>query len=130
METSKKILVIDDCPFFLTTLRDVLAEEFYVETANSGEEAIDLLKASDCETLGHSEPFDLVITDLMMPGLSGYEVTQFVRGKNWKNKFTPVILVSGSDVTEEEARKYGCTTYIPKSNLSKVVSMARILLSR
>jgi CheY-like chemotaxis protein len=124
MKTSKKVLVIDDCPFFLTTLRDALAVDYYVETASSGEEAIDILKASDCETPGYSEPFDLVITDLNMPGLSGYEVSGFVKGRNMTNNFTPVIMVSGSDLTKQEARNFVCTTYIPKSNLTKVLSMA------
>ena len=86
----KKILIIDDSPFFLNTLRDLLFEEFRVETASSGEEAIELLNTASCETFKHSEPFDLVITDLMMPGLSGYDVSEYVRGKNRKNKFTPV----------------------------------------
>jgi CheY-like chemotaxis protein len=125
---AKKILIIDDSPFFLNMLRDLLSGEFFVETANSGEEAIALLNEAYCETLGHSEPFDLVITDLMMPGLSGYDVSEYVRGRNWKNKFTPVLILTGSDITKQEARKRGCSAYIPKSNLKKVVSMAHILL--
>ncbi len=126
----KKIFLIDDSPFFLKILSDLLSSDFLVETADSGEEAIDILKASDYDTPGCSEPFDLIITDLMMPGLSGYEVAQFVKGKNRKNKFTPVIMLSGAEITKEEARKHGCATYIPKTNLKKVVSMARILLHR
>lgn len=126
----KKILLIDDSPFFLKALSDLLSEEFLVETADSGKKAIDLLEASDCDTPGCTEPYDLVITDLMMPGLSGYDVAEFVKGKNRKNKFTPVIMVSGADITKEETRKHGCTMHIPKTNLQKVVSMARILLLR
>ena len=127
---TKKILIIDDSRFFLNTLRDLLLEEFYVETASSGEEAIELLNAVDCETLMHSEPFDLVITDLMMPGLSGYDVSEYVRGKNRKNKFTPVLMLTGKEITKEEAREHGCSGYIQKGNFKKVVSMARILLQK
>ena len=126
----KKILLIDDSPFFLHTLRDLLFEEFHVETASSGEEAIELLNAASCETFKHSEPFDLVITDLMMPGLSGYDVSEYVRGKNRKNKFTPVLMLTGKDITKQEAREHGCSEYIQKDNLNKVVSMARILLRK
>lgn len=126
----KRILIIDDCPFFLKTLRDVLIEDFFIETANSGEVAIDLLQAVYCDAPGHYEPFDLVITDLTMPGLSGYDVSGYIKGKNRKNKFTPVLMLTGSDITKEEARKYGCVDCIPKDNLKKVVSMARILLLR
>lgn len=126
----KKIFLIDDSPFFLKTLSDLLSEDFLVETADSGEKAIDVLKAYDRETLSCSEPFDLIITDLMMPGLSGYDVAQFVKGKNRTNKFTPIIMLSAEKISKEEARKHGCATYIPKTNLKKVLSMARILLHR
>ena len=126
----KKILLIDDSTFFLKVLSDLLAEDFSVVTADSGEKAIDLLHMSDSDTPGGAEPYDLIITDLMMPGLSGYDVAQFVKGKNRRNKFTPVIMVSGVELTKEEIRKHGCATYIPKANLNKIVSMARILLLR
>jgi len=126
----KKILLVDDSPFFLKALRDALSEDFHVVTANSGEKALDLLKEIDIAPLEDIEPFDLVITDLEMPGLSGYDVSQFIKSKNRNNKFTPVIMLTGKDITQEEARAYGCATYIPKTNLGKVVSMTRILLLR
>jgi len=126
----KKILLIDDSTFFLKVLSDLLVEDFSVVIADSGEKAIDLLRASDCNTPNGSEPFDLIITDLMMPGLNGYDVAQFVKGENRRNKFTPVIMVSGIELTKEEARSHGCATYIPKTNLNKIVAMARILLLR
>ncbi len=127
---TKKILLIDDSPFFLLTLRDLLFEEFQVETASSGEKAIEILKSVDSDTLKHAEPFDLVITDLMMPGLSGYDVSEYVRGKNRKNKFTPVLMLTGQDITKQEAREHGCSECINKDNLKKVVSMARMLLQK
>ena len=57
----KKILLIDDSAFFLKILSDLLTEDFLVETADSGEKAIDILKASYYDTLGRSDPFDLII---------------------------------------------------------------------
>ena len=126
----KKILLVDDSPFFLKALSDALSEDFHVVTANSGEKALDLLKEIDSAPFRDIEPFDLVITDLEMPGLSGYDVSQFIKSKNRNNKFTPVIMLTGKDITQEEARAYGCATYIPKTNLGKVVSMTRILLLR
>ena len=65
----KKILLVDDCPFFLKALLDALSENFDVETTSSGEMAIDRLKEIDSAMLGYVEPFDLIITDLEMPGL-------------------------------------------------------------
>jgi CheY-like chemotaxis protein len=126
----KKILLIDDNPFFLKILSDLLSDDFLVVTADSGEKAIDILTVCDYVTVGCSEPFGLIITDLMMPGLNGYAVAQFVKGENRRNKFTPIILLSGAEITKEESRKHGCAAYIPKTNLKKVVSMARILLHR
>jgi CheY-like chemotaxis protein len=126
----KKILLVDDSPFFLKALRDALSEDFHVETANSGEQAINLLKEIDGAKIGDVGPFDLVITDLEMTGLSGYDVSQFIKSKNRSNKFTPVIMLTGKDITQEEARGYGCAAYIPKTNLGKVMSMTRILLLR
>ena len=123
----KKILIIDDSIFFLHVLRDALAVDFFVKTAMSGEEAITLLKEADCDSSGYSESFDLIVTDIMMPGLSGYDVVKFVRGKDWKNKFTPIIMISGKVIPKEETKEYGCTTYIPTDNLRKIVSMARML---
>jgi len=124
----KRILLVDDSPFFLTALHDALSGEFHVKTAASGEEAIDLIKETEIVKDGGGIPFDLVITDLEMPGLSGYDVSRFIKNKNRSNKFTPVIMLTGKDITKEEARQHGCAAYIPKTHLAKVISMARILL--
>jgi len=126
----KKILLVDDSPFFLKALSDALSVDFHVETASSGEKAINLLVEIDSAKPGDIGPFDLVITDLEMTGLSGYDVSQFIRNKNRRNKFIPVIILTGKDITQEEARGHGCAAYIPKTNLGKVVSMTRILLLR
>lgn len=125
MDMKKRVLIVDDSPFFLKVLSDLLADDFIVETAASGEAALHLLESSEAK----GSSFDLVITDLEMPGLSGYEVAQFVKGKNRQNKFLPVVMLTEKEITKEEAREFGCATYIPKSNLKKVVSMARILFS-
>lgn len=123
----KRVLVIDDSPFFLKGLSDLLIEDFIVETADSGEKAIDLLESSETDTFHNPRPFDLVITDLEMPGLNGNEVAQFIKGKNRKNRFLPVVMLTEKEITKDEARRYDCAIYIPKTNLQKVVAMARIL---
>ena len=126
----KKILLVDDSPFFLKAIRDAFSVVFHVETARSGWKAINLLKEIDSAKFGDIGPFDLVITDLEMTGLSGYDVSQFIKSKNRYNKFIPVIMLTGKDITQEEARGHGCAAYIPKTNLGKVISMTRILLLR
>ena len=100
----KKILLVDDSPFFLKALRDALSADYYVETAFSGENANNLLEEIYCAKHGDIGPFDLVITDLEMAELSGYDVSQFIKSKNKSNKFAPVIMLTGKDITQEEAR--------------------------
>jgi CheY-like chemotaxis protein len=126
----KNILVIDDSPFFLKILSDSFSDEFHVITTNSAEEAFELLNTSDRDTTHNPVSFDLVITDLNMPGQNGYDVAKFMRVKNREKKFTPVIMLTEMDISKEDARKHGCAAYIPKSDLKKVVSLARILLTK
>ena len=71
MERQSNVLVVDDDPFALRSIADVLRGERYrVVTAASGSEAIDLLK---------QRPFDLVLTDLKMPEVDGIEVLRQAR---------------------------------------------------
>lgn len=120
----KKILVVDDSPFFIRTIEDMLAKEGHqVTTAESGTAAIECL-----DTASLSSPFDLLITDLVMPEMDGYELAQHVREKNRGRKFLPVIMLTEKEITKEEARKHGCSAYIPKSDLNRLVSTSRALL--
>jgi len=59
-----RILAIDDTPINLLTLGAALAQEFDLQIATSGEEGIALARQS---------PPDLILLDVMMPGLNGYE---------------------------------------------------------
>ena len=67
----QRILVIDDDPAVTSLLKRGLSYEgFVVETAKSGTEGL---------TIARERPSDLVILDVMMPGLSGYDVLQRIR---------------------------------------------------
>ena len=64
------VLVVDNEPATLRLVRRTLeAEDFHVEEANSGECALALIQARD-------EPFDLVLTDLSMPGIDGRQLSE------------------------------------------------------
>lgn len=125
----KRILLVDDSPTVLATLSDQLYR-YSVVLAESGEEAIEILENPISGDLLFSNMFDLIITDLKMPGISGFEVAKYVREKNKVNKFTPVIMLTSENVTKDEARKHGCAAMIPKTNIQKIVGMVDILLSR
>ena len=99
------ILVVDD----ESVIRDGLArilegDSFAVDTAKSGHAAIELLQQKD---------FDLIITDLKMPGMSGFEVLNAVKALQPE---TPVIMITGFATVETavEAMKNGTVDYIVK----------------
>ncbi|KIH76664.1 diguanylate cyclase (GGDEF) domain-containing protein [Geoalkalibacter ferrihydriticus] len=100
-----RILAIDDEKFFRELYRDILAREGYVvRTAQSGEEALDVLRRED---------FDLVISDLGLKGIDGVETSRAIK------RFNPdqeIIVVSAmTDVpTAVAAMKAGVADYVCK----------------
>jgi len=82
----KKIVVVEDEPSLVFTLQDTLENEGYqVFVAEDGKTAVDLVKQEDP---------DLMILDLMLPGMSGYDVCKKVRDM----KFTfPIIMLTARD---------------------------------
>ena len=85
---SDKILVVDDSPDNVFLIKTILEEEGYtVSTAENGASALAQLETSTC---------DLVLLDLMMPGIDGYEVTKRVR-QNTALPFIPILLITAHD---------------------------------
>jgi DNA-binding NtrC family response regulator len=103
--SAPRILVIDDEMIVCESCKRILEEEGYeVETALSGKEAFEKMKAS---------PFDIVITDLKMPGIDGMEVLKTFR-KEYPDSI--IIMITGFSTVETavEAMKLGAFDYIPK----------------
>lgn len=95
MRTPAKLLVVDDTPHNVKLLTDLLSMKGYaVASAATGEEALAKLVA---------EKPDLVLLDIMMPGLSGYEVCQQIRG-NPETALLPVVLVTSLDPQQERVK--------------------------
>ena len=89
---AKRILVVDDAVDNLFLLQTVLDLEGYqVEIADSGKAALAKIE---------QEPPDLLLLDVMMPGMNGIEVVQHIR-QNRNLPFIPVILVTGCDRSSE-----------------------------
>jgi CheY-like chemotaxis protein len=81
-----RILVVDDIIDNSFLLQTVLEEEGYqVEVANSGQAALEAIAAT---------PPDLVLLDVMMPEMNGFEVTQRIR-QNPNLPFIPILLITG-----------------------------------
>lgn len=99
----KRILVIEDEKDLADLLADLLKVQGYdVDVAYDGREGLD--------KIAHRRP-DLVITDMMMPVMSGWDVLEKL-AKSPEHEDLPVIVASAGD-TEETARKYG-HPFIPK----------------
>jgi CheY-like chemotaxis protein len=125
----KKILIVDDEPFYLKVLTDAFSEDFAIETALSAEQAIRIIEEPQQDTVESNRKFDLIITDLNLPGMSGFQFAKHIRGKNRMSRFTPVIMLTQHDITKEEAREHGCAAYVAKQDIAKLISIVRRLLA-
>jgi two-component system KDP operon response regulator KdpE len=116
-----RILVIDDEPQITRVLRAALSAQGYdVRTANDPEEALQVFR---------EWPPDLVITDLMMPGLSGVDVTRSIR----THSATPVLILSVRDHerSKVEALDAGADDYITKPfSIQELLARVRAHLRR
>jgi CheY-like chemotaxis protein len=83
-----RLLAVDDVPDNLFLLQTILeAEGFTVDVATSGSVALNKIKAS---------PPDLILLDVMMPGMTGYEVTQRIR-QDESLPAMPILLITAHD---------------------------------
>jgi putative nucleotidyltransferase with HDIG domain len=106
-----KILIIDDEPNVLSVLYSLLSEQYQCATATSAREALEHLK--------QDQP-DLVLSDIMMPGMTGLELLEEI---NRLNRDIVVILISGNLNIQSaiEAIRRGAFDYVTKPfNLSDV----------
>jgi len=117
------ILAVDDQPQNLRLLDAVLSPHGYrVITASSGEEAV--------EKLSQTVP-DLVLLDIVMPGIDGYEVCRRIRA-NPATEFLPVIMITASGDQEKiSAIQAGADDFVSKpfnqgELLARVASLARV----
>jgi diguanylate cyclase (GGDEF)-like protein len=111
------ILVVDDSPTNLAILNVVLKDIYQIITANNG---------SDALTLAASQEPDLIILDIMMPGMDGYEICDRLK----TNPFTrdiPVMFVTAMDQERQEAKglALGAVDYIAKP-VSPPIVLARV----
>lgn len=120
----KKILIIEDTEFMKKLISDVLKEADYeVVTASSGEEG--LQKARE-------EKPDLVLLDVVMPGMDGFEVCKILRDDE-SNNLMPIIMLTAQENEDDklEGLELGADDYIIKPfNSRELVSRVRNTLKR
>jgi two-component system response regulator MprA len=115
------VLVVDDDPRMLSMMRRVLEVEGYtVMVAPEGEEALEILR---------SQPIDLLILDVMLPGEDGFEVCRRVR----RESVVPVLMLTARDepVDKVTGLDVGADDYVVKPfNPEELLARARALLRR
>ena len=100
-----RILAVDDQRYFRVYLEDLLVQQgFEVHTASSGEEALHLMER---------ELYDVVVTDLVMPGLAGVELVERVKGR-WPELDVVVVTSVGDVRTAVDAMRSGASDYLLK----------------
>jgi DNA-binding response OmpR family regulator len=103
----ERILVVDDDPNMLLLIDYNLSQRGYrVETSTDGPTGLRRALEGD---------FDLLILDVMLPGLSGFRITESLRGDP-RGRDVPILLVTARSRMEdfEEASQVGATEYITK----------------
>lgn len=105
---SYKVLLTDDDEMVLISLEELLLAEdiFDVTTANNGKDA--LKKAEE-------NSFDLIVLDIVMPGMSGFEVCEKLRNTEG-TKDTPIIMLTAksADADKKKGMELGANRFLPK----------------
>ncbi len=105
--TGKKILVVDDSPIQLKmTTAALQGEQFEIMTAQDGEEALQKV---------HAEMPDLVVLDVVMPGMDGFQVCRKMKASA-EVKHIPVIMLSSKNQKVDKfwGKKQGADIYMTK----------------
>ncbi len=120
--TASRILVVEDESELARTLAQNLEMEGYrAEIALTGERALELMEA---------KRFHLVILDLLLPGINGYDVCQTLREQGSR---VPIIMLTALDQTHQKIRglEIGADDYLPKPfNLGELMARVKALLRR
>ncbi len=107
MDHQKRLLIVDDEETLTFSLYQTFINapiECEVITASSGDDALSRVE---------EKPFDVVITDIAMPGINGLDLLSLIKAKNPQTRVI-IITAYGSDEREEQAMKRGAEFYIEK----------------
>ena len=118
----KKILIVDDEPNIVIPLQFLMEQNGYrTLVAQSGEEAL--------ESISKEKP-DLVLLDIMLPGVDGFEVCEIVRlNPEWRNTRIIFLTAKGRDVDIAKGMVLGADAYITKpfSNQQIIDAVTKLL---
>lgn len=116
----KKILIVDDEWNMRYLLKKYLSTEFSIYEASDGEEALDLIKTAQ---------FDLIILDIMLPGMDGWKVCSEIR----KIKSTPILMLTARNELKDKVHglEIGADDYLIKPfELEELSARVKALIRR
>lgn len=118
---SKRVLVVDDEKLIVKGIRFSLEQDgMEVECAYDGEEALEIAK---------EQKFDMILLDVMLPGLSGFEVCQQIR--EFSNVPIVMLTAKGEDMDKILGLEYGADDYITKPfNILEVKARIKAIMRR
>lgn len=112
------VLVVDDSPDNLSLMGDLLKDEFKVKVATNGEKALRLARSDD--------PPDLILLDIMMPGMDGYEVCHRLKSDARAQNIPVIFLTAKTEIEDEKhGLELGAVDYITKP-ISPPIVIARV----
>ena len=117
-QSKQTILAVDDAPENIAVLQGILSNRYKVKAALNGERALQIAFSDT--------PPDLILLDIMMPGMDGYEVCSRLK-ENPRTKKIPVIFVTAMGEAEDETHGFelGAVDYITKP-VSPAIVCARV----
>lgn len=112
------ILIVDDIPSNIDVLGNILMETYHVQVALNGPDALEIARSDD--------PPELILLDVMMPGMDGFEVLKRLK-EDPAAAHIPVIFVTAAtdELDEEKGFAAGCVDYIHKP-VNPVITLARV----
>ncbi len=122
---AERILIIEDHPDFLEVLTDTFrAAGYTLLTATTGKEGLEMAQR---------EQPDLIVTDLMLPLLNGYEICSMLK-QDVRYKHIPIMMLSATKVQDKDeqlAKECGADLFLLKSTVSKqlLVNVRELLSS-
>ena len=112
------VLVVDDTPDNLTLMSGLLRDHYHVKVANQGEKALKIAQSEKAP--------DLILLDIMMPGIDGYEVCRRLKAHQVTRDIPVIFLTARSDTDDERlGLALGAVDYITKP-ISPPILLARV----
>lgn len=117
-KSMQRILIVDDAPRNISLLGELLKDKYNIQVANNGEKAIRIAQ--------EDTQLDLVLLDVMMPKMDGYEVCERLK-KDERTRKIPIIFITGKDREQDEIKGFelGAVDYITKP-FNPVIVRARV----